>query len=70
MLNVQRRIDREGLKSRLLLQVHDELLCEAAPGEQEALTLVLREEMAGAYALEVDLEVSVGVGRNWDAAAH
>ncbi len=70
MLNVQRRLVAEGLKSRLLLQVHDELLCEAAPGEQEALTRVLREEMAGAYALEVDLEVSVGVGRNWDAAAH
>jgi DNA polymerase-1 len=53
-----------------LLQVHDELLCEAAPGEQEVLTQLLREEMAGAYALQVDLEVSVGVGRNWDAAAH
>ncbi len=70
MLNVQQRIEAEGLKSRLLLQVHDELLCEAAPGEQEALTRVLRDEMAGAYALQVDLEVSVGVGRNWDAAAH
>jgi DNA polymerase-1 len=70
MLNVQQRIEAEGLKSRLLLQVHDELLCEAAPGEQEVLTQLLREEMAGAYALQVDLEVSVGVGRNWDAAAH
>ncbi|WP_354528472.1 DNA polymerase I [Nakamurella sp. UYEF19] len=70
MLNVQRRIDSEGLKSRLLLQVHDELLCEVAPGEQEKLTALLREEMAGAFPLEVDLDVSVGVGRSWDAAAH
>jgi len=70
MLNVQRRMDVEGLKSQLLLQVHDELLCEVAPGEQELLTRILREEMAGAFPLEVDLDVSVGVGRSWDGAAH
>jgi DNA polymerase-1 len=70
MLNVQARMDEEGLKSRLLLQVHDELLCEVAPGEQAAVTLVLREEMAGAFPLQVDLDVSVGVGKSWDAAAH
>jgi DNA polymerase-1 len=54
----------------LLLQVHDELLCEVAPGEQEALTTLLRQEMAGAFPLTVDLDVSVGIGRSWDAAAH
>ncbi len=70
MLGVQRRIAADGLKSRLLLQVHDELVCEVASGEQEALTAVLREEMAGAYSLAVPLEVSIGVGRTWDAAAH
>jgi len=70
MINVKRRIDAEGIRSRLLLQVHDELLCEVAPDEQEALTTVLREEMAGAFPLEVNLDVSVGVGPNWDAAAH
>ena len=70
MLRVVRRLDGEGLRSRLLLQVHDELLCEVAPGEQDALTTVLREEMGGAYGLAVPLEVSVGVGRSWDAAAH
>ncbi len=70
MLGVQRRIDAESLRSRLLLQVHDELLCEVAPGEEEALTTVLREEMAGAFPLQVDLDVSVGIGRSWDAAAH
>ncbi|MET0863656.1 MAG: DNA polymerase, partial [Nakamurella sp.] len=70
MLNVQARIAREGLRSRMLLQVHDELVCEVVSGEQEAMTAVLREEMAGAYPLAVPLEVSVGYGPNWDAAAH
>ena len=70
MRNVQARLDREGLRSRMLLQVHDELLCEIAPGEQDDLVLLLREEMAGAYSLAVPLEVSVGIGRSWDAAAH
>ncbi|MTD16767.1 DNA polymerase I [Nakamurella sp. YIM 132087] len=70
MLGAQRRIDEEQLRSRLLLQVHDELVCEVAPGEQEQLTALLREEMAGAYQLSVELDVSVGVGRSWDDAAH
>jgi len=70
MLGVQRRIHREGLRSRMLLQVHDELVCEVVAGEREAMTAVLREEMAGAYPLAVPLEVSVGYGVNWDAAAH
>jgi DNA polymerase-1 len=70
MINVQRRIDVEGLRSRLLLQVHDELVCEVGPGETEAITAVLTEEMAGAYQLDVPLEVSVGAGRTWEAAAH
>ena len=62
MLGVQRRIEAEGLRSRMLLQVHDELVCEVVAGEQEAMTAVLREEMAGAYPLSVPLEVSVGSG--------
>jgi DNA polymerase-1 len=70
MINVQKRIDAEGLRSRLLLQVHDELVCEIGPGETEAITTLLREEMAGAYPLDVPLEVSVGAGATWEAAAH
>jgi len=70
MLGVQRRIEAEGLRSRMLLQVHDELVCEVVAGEQEIMTTVLREEMAGAYPLAVPLEVTVGSGINWDAAAH
>jgi DNA polymerase-1 len=70
MLRVQRRIEAEGLRSKMLLQVHDELVCEVVADEQQAITAVLREEMSGAYPLAVPLEVSVGAGANWDAAAH
>ena len=63
MLHVQRRIEREGLRSKMLLQVHDELVCEVAAGEQDAMTTLLREEMSGAYPLSVPLEVSVGAGK-------
>jgi DNA polymerase-1 len=70
MINVAKRLRREGLRSRMLLQVHDELVCEVGAGELDAITAVLREEMAGAYELSVPLTVSVGYGANWDAAAH
>lgn len=70
MLKVEKRIETEGLSSRLLLQVHDELVCEIGPGEEAALTAVLKEEMAAAYELSVPLDVSVGVGVNWNVAAH
>ncbi|NYJ07821.1 DNA polymerase I [Petropleomorpha daqingensis] len=70
MLEVERAIAAEGLKSRMLLQVHDELVLEVAPGEKEALEALVRREMAGAAQLSVPLEVSVGFGASWDAAAH
>ncbi|MGY1695878.1 DNA polymerase I [Geodermatophilus sp. SYSU D00814] len=70
MLGVERAIEAEGLTSRMLLQVHDELVLEVAPGEREALEAIVRREMAGAAQLSVPLEVSVGIGRSWDAAAH
>ncbi|WP_448613061.1 DNA polymerase I [Modestobacter sp. URMC 112] len=70
MLNVERAIAAEGLSSRMLLQVHDELVLEVAPGEREALETLVRREMAGAASLTVPLEVSVGSGPSWDAAAH
>ena len=54
----------------MLLQVHDELVCEVVDGEFDAMTAVLKEEMGGAYPLAVPLEVSVGSGPNWDAAGH
>jgi DNA polymerase I len=70
MLDVEKAIAAEGLRSRMLLQVHDELVLEVAPGEREALEAVVRREMAGAAQLSVPLEVSVGFGASWDAAAH
>ena len=70
MINVDRAISDAGLTSRMLLQVHDELLFEVADGERDALETLVREHMGGAYALDVPLEVSVGYGRSWDAAAH
>jgi DNA polymerase-1 len=69
MLRVHARL-QSGFASRLLLQVHDELVLEIAPGERESLEAMVREEMGGAYAMTVPLEVSVGVGRHWDEAAH
>jgi len=69
MLRVSRRLD-EGFRSRLLLQVHDELILEVAEGERAALEAMVREEMAGAIQLSVPLDVSVGVGPSWAAAAH
>lgn len=70
MIAVDRRLTQEGLRSRMLLQVHDELVGEVAPGELDAVTDIVRDEMGGAYELLVPLEVSVGHGANWDAAAH
>jgi DNA polymerase-1 len=70
MINVDKAITAAGLESRMLLQVHDELLFEVAPGEREALEALVREKMGSAYPLDVPLEVSVGYGRSWDAAAH
>jgi DNA polymerase-1 len=70
MLNVDRALRTEGLRSRMLLQVHDELVLEVTDDERAALDALVRREMASAYALDVPLEVSVGVGRSWDNAAH
>lgn len=70
MLDVERALHEEGLRSRMLLQVHDELVFEVAPGESEALATLVRREMGGAADLAVPLDVSVGVGRSWHDAAH
>jgi DNA polymerase-1 len=70
MLGVDRALRAAGAKSRLLLQVHDELVLEVAPGERADVEEIVRREMGHAYELSVPLEVSVGVGRTWDEAAH
>ncbi len=70
MLAVHRRIRHQGLRSRMLLQVHDELLFEAAPGELDQLRELVHAAMCEAAELTVPLEVSMGTGRSWADAAH
>jgi DNA polymerase-1 len=70
MLNVAALITENKLKSQLLLQVHDELIFEVAPGEQEELTQLVRKGMGSAFELRAPLDVSIGVGSSWNEAAH
>ncbi|MFM8190590.1 MAG: DNA polymerase I [Candidatus Nanopelagicus sp.] len=70
MLKVDKKIKELNLKSRLLLQVHDELILEVSPGEQEKLSAIIKEQMSSAFKLKVPLDVNIGVGRSWDLAAH
>ena len=65
MVRVYRRLQAEGLKSRLILQVHDELIVETTPDEIDAVKILLQQEMSGAAELSVPLVVDVGVGRTW-----
>lgn len=70
MLGVERALAAAGLRSRMLLQVHDELVLELFPGERDAVEQLVRKEMGTAMELAVPLEVSVGVGDSWFTAAH
>ncbi|MDI6872979.1 DNA polymerase I [Candidatus Solincola sp.] len=65
MVRVHRRIRQEGLTSRMILQVHDELVFDVEKGEEEAVEELVREEMENAYPLEVPLRVEVGKGPSW-----
>ena len=70
MLNVATAIREKKLKSRLLLQVHDELILEVADGEIEVLTALVKDGMGSAFKLSVPLDVNIGIGTSWDLAAH
>ncbi|MFJ3923615.1 DNA polymerase I [Streptomyces sp. NPDC090022] len=70
MLRVDRALAGAGLSSRMLLQVHDEIVLEIAPGERERVEELVRREMAAAVELRAPLDVSVGVGADWESAAH
>jgi DNA polymerase-1 len=70
MLAVEAELQAEGLRSRLLLQVHDELVLEVWPGERAAVEGLVRRAMGAAADLSVPLDVSVGFGPSWEAAAH
>ena len=70
MLGVHQALAETDLRSRVLLQVHDELVLEVADGERTQVEELVRREMGNAYQLAVPLEVSVGSGRSWNDAAH
>jgi DNA polymerase-1 len=70
MLRVDAALTKATVESRILLQVHDELVLEIAPGELEKVEALVRKEMAGAAELAVPLGVSTGTGTDWDTAAH
>jgi DNA polymerase-1 len=70
MLGIDAAVRKEGLRSRMLLQVHDELVFEVATGERAALESLVREQMGTAHPLDVPMDVSIGVGPDWDAAGH
>jgi DNA polymerase-1 len=68
MVNIHRRLRDEGRASRLVLQVHDELLVEAPDAELSSAQQLLREEMQNAYPLDPPLGVDVGSGDDWNEA--
>ena len=70
MLGVRSELDEREMASRVLLQVHDEMIVEVAPGEVDDVRDIVSRRMSGAADLRVPLEVSVGLGESWDAAAH
>ena len=70
MLDVVSALSDAGLSSRLLVQIHDELLVEIAPGEARAVEAIVRDRMASPVKLSVPLDVAVGVGPSWQLAAH
>jgi len=70
LLKVNSEIQNNKLKSRALLQVHDELIFEVMPGERDKLEKIVKAQMSNAYKLRVPLDVNIGFGVSWDAAAH
>ena len=70
MLKVQAAIKKEKLASRLLLQIHDELIIEVVKGEEEQISALVKREMGAAYPLRAPLDVSAGLGLTWHEAAH
>ena len=70
MIRIDQGLGERGLSSRMVLQVHDELVFEVAPGERDSLEALVVEEMGTAARLAVPLDVQVGFGANWDEAAH
>ena len=65
MVRVHNRLEKENLKARLILQVHDEIVVDLVPTEREAVERIVREQMEGAAKLSIPLVVDIGIGKNW-----
>lgn len=65
MINIHRKMAEQGLKSAMVMQVHDELVFDVAPGETEALSQLVKTEMESAIGLSIPLTAEVGIGKNW-----
>ena len=70
LLHIHDQLITDGLRSRVLLQIHDELVVEVAPGEWDAVESIVRQRMGDAAELSVPLDVQIGRGENWDVAGH
>ena len=70
LLHIHDQLITDGLRSRVLLQIHDELVVEVAPGEWDAVEAIVRQRMGDAAELSVPLDVQIGRGANWDVAGH
>jgi DNA polymerase-1 len=70
MINIQSGLNEEDFKSRMLLQVHDELVFEVATGELDRLRELVVSRMQDVVTLSVPLEVHVGIGKSWELAGH
>lgn len=68
MIRIKNRLDREGLRSKMILQVHDELVFEVPDAEIEVMKALIRGEMEGVVSLAVPIRTDMGVGKNWDQA--
>jgi len=68
MIRIWKRLKDSTLKTRMILQIHDELLFEVPEAELDIISKMIREEMEGALTLSVPLHVEVGHGRNWSEA--
>jgi len=68
MIRIHRRLREERHSARMIMQVHDELVCEVPAAEREAVIDLVKAEMEGAYRLKVPLTVEIGFGANWDEA--
>ena len=70
MINIANKISKEKLKSKMILQIHDELLFDVAPNEEDILKSIIEDCMVNTSSLEVPLIVDIGEGNNWLEAHH